>query len=40
MFVIPLAEILNAGNARSITLRTEPTQNNQGLQTYQYLVKM
>lgn len=40
MFVIPLAEILKAGNARSITLRTEPTQNNQGLQTYQYLVKM
>lgn len=38
MFVIP-GEELRARNCKSsITLRTEPNKNNQGLQTYQYRV--
>lgn len=37
MYVIPASEI---GQAKSITLRTEPNKNNQGFQSYQYLVTM
>lgn len=40
MFVIPGEVLRSSGNINSIKLRTEPTKNNQGLQTYQYLVKM
>lgn len=40
MFVIPGEVLRSSGNINSIKLRTEPTKNNQGLQTYQYLVKI
>ncbi len=40
MFVIPGEDLHNNGNASSIVLRTEPTKNNQGFQTYKYLVQM
>lgn len=39
MYVIPVAEIIAAGNTHSITLRTEPTTNKQGFQTYKFLVQ-
>ena len=39
MFVIPMKEIISAGNTKSITLRTEPTKNNQGFQTYKFRVQ-
>ena len=38
MYVIPVDDIKSSGNAKQITLRTEPTKNNQGFQTNQYLV--
>ena len=37
MYVIPAKEV---GQAKSITLRTEPNKNNQGFQSYQYLVTL
>lgn len=37
MYVIPANEV---GQAKQITLRTEPNSNNQGFQSYKYLVKM
>lgn len=40
MFNIPLSAIKEAGNSRSIRLRTEPTTNNQGFQTYKYRVQI
>ena len=39
MFLIPLSDILKSGNNKSIRLRLEPTKNNQGFQTYKYLVQ-
>ena len=39
MFLIPLSDILKSGNSKSIKLRLEPTKNNQGFQTYKYLVQ-
>lgn len=39
MYVIPLSEIRNAGNTKSIVLRTEPTKNNQGFQTHKFRVQ-
>lgn len=39
MFLIPLTDIINSGNIKSIRLRLEPTKNNQGFQTYKYLVQ-
>ena len=36
MWLIPVKEITTS---KQITLRTEPTKNNQGFQTYSYLVK-
>ena len=40
MFVIPLQDIIKVGNTRSFRLRTEPNKNNQGFQTYKYLVQI
>ena len=39
MFVIPMEEIVSSGNTKSITLRTEPTKNNQGFQTHKFRVQ-
>ncbi len=39
MFVIPMEE-LKANNTKSFALRTEPTKNNQGFQTYQFQVNI
>lgn len=39
MFLIPLKEIIEAGNTKSIRLKTTPTVNHQGFQTYKYLVR-
>ncbi len=39
MFLIPVSDILDAGNKNRISLRTEPTKNNQGFQTYKYQVR-
>lgn len=38
MFVIPIKEV--PIGTRGISLRTEPTANNQGFQTYKYLVTL
>ena len=40
MFNIPISVIKEAGNTRQIRLRTEPPKNNQGFQSYKYLVKI
>lgn len=39
MYVIPMSEIVASGNTKQITLRTEPTANNQGFQTYKFRVQ-
>ena len=39
MYVIPMSDLLSAGNASRITLRKEPNVNNQGFNTYKYLVQ-
>lgn len=39
MFLIPVDAIIQSGNVNRITLRTEPTKNNQGFQTYKYQVQ-
>lgn len=39
MYVIPIEEIKNSGNTKSITLRTEPNANNQGFQSYKFRVQ-
>lgn len=39
MFVIPVSEIRNSKNTRQITLRTQPTANNQGFQTHKFQVQ-
>lgn len=38
LFVIPMKDILNSGNQRSIVLRTEHNTNGRGLDTFEYLV--
>lgn len=38
LFVIPMSEIRAFGNQKQIVLRTEPNSNNQGFQSYKYLV--
>ena len=40
MYCIPLADLIESGNTKSIKLRTEPTANRQGFQTYQYKVQI
>lgn len=37
---IPVKDLIEAGNKNIITLRSNPTANNQGFQTYKYQVKM
>lgn len=38
MFVVPMKDLREAGNTRSFVLRTSPNTNNQGFNTYKYLV--
>lgn len=38
MFLIPMSDIRQAGNTNRIVLRTAPNANNQGFNTYPYLV--
>ena len=40
MFNIPMSAIKEAGNSKSLRLRTEPNANNQGFQTYKYRVQI
>ena len=40
LFVIPMSDIRKYGCERQITLKTTPTNNKQGFQTYQYLVQI
>lgn len=40
MWNIPMKDLLKAGNIGVIILRTEPNSNNQGFNTYQYMVKI
>ena len=39
MYVIPMKDLLEVDNVNSIRLRTEPNSNNQGFNTYKYLVQ-
>lgn len=39
MFVIPMKDLREAGNSNRIVLRTSPNTNNQGFNTYKYLVQ-
>lgn len=39
MYVIPMSDIIQSGNTKSIVLRTEPTKNNQGFQTHKFRVQ-
>ena len=40
MWNIPIKDLLSAGNKNKITLRENPTLNNQGFQTYKYQVQI
>jgi hypothetical protein len=40
MWCIPMKDLLESGNKNTIVLRKELTANNQGFQTYKYLVDM
>lgn len=40
MWLVPMNDIIEAGNKKSIRLRTEPNSNNQGFNTYSYLVQI
>ncbi len=40
MWNIPMIELRKAGNIKHVSLRTQPNSNNQGFNTYQYLVKI
>lgn len=40
LFCIPMKDLKENGNVNSIRLRTEPNSNNQGFQTYKYIVKI
>ena len=40
MYVIPVKDLKEFGVNKQITLRTDKTVNNQGFQTYQYLVSI
>ena len=39
MYVITMQDLLEVDNVNSIRLRTEPNSNNQGFNTYKYLVQ-
>ena len=40
MFLIPMKDLIKAGNTKTITLSTQANKNNQGFNTYNYLVKI
>ena len=40
LFLIPVSDIRQAGNTKQIVLRTTPNSNNQGFNTYPYLVEI
>lgn len=40
MYLIPMEDLIKAGNKNMITLRKAPTLNGQGFQTAKYIVKM
>ena len=40
IYVIPVQDLKDFGVNKSITLRTSPTANKQGFQTYKYIVKI
>lgn len=40
LFVIPMQDLIAAGNKKSFVLRTTPTVNGQGFNTYKYLVRI
>ena len=40
IYNIPMEDLRKAGNTKSFCLRTEPTINGQGFQTYKYLVSI
>lgn len=40
LFVIPMSDIRSFGAKNQVSLRTEPTTNNQGFQTHKYLVQI
>ena len=40
MYVIPMDDLRKAGNTKSIALRNKPNSNNQGFNTYNYLVSL
>ena len=40
MYVIPVDALRKAGNSKTITLKKEPNKNNQGFNTYQYIVSL
>ena len=40
LFVIPISDIRSFGTKNQVSLRTEPTTNNQGFQTHKYLVQI
>lgn len=40
LFVIPVKDIISQGNKKTVALRTEPNQNNQGMNTFKYLVEI
>lgn len=40
LYVIPMEALRKQGNTKSITLKTTPNANNQGFNTYQYLVQI
>lgn len=40
MFIIPIEDLIKSGNLKSFKLSTEPNKNNQGFETYKYLVTL
>lgn len=40
LFVIPMKDLREAGNTKSIVLRTAPNSNNKGFDTYRYLIQI
>ena len=40
LYSIPVKDIRQSNNRRSISLRTDKNKNNQGFNTYQYLVRL
>lgn len=40
LYLIPMEDLVEAGNTKEIKLRTVPNSNNQGFNTYKYLVQI